>query len=86
MNYSASSLKFSVNSEMLALIRAIIYHRNLHWGAKVLGLALLDIPRTTQPTTAALARKLHTSHSQVSIWRQELIRNQIKIRVGNIQP
>ena len=71
---------------MLQIIRAIIYCPKFHWGAKVLAIALLDLPRSVQPTNAALARKLHTSDSQISEWRQELLRYGFRLTPEIIQP
>ena len=81
MELTDSAFKNACNRDFVPLIRAIIYHPNLHWGAKVLGFALLDLPKMSVPSNAALARKLKTSPSQISVWRQELIRNKFSIRV-----
>lgn len=77
-----SSLRLLAGNALTPIIRAIVYSTRLSWGAKCLGIAFLDTPATSSPTNAALARKLHSSPSQVSIWRSELSRNNISIRIS----
>ena len=77
-----TALRFLSGSALTPVIRALLYSTRLSWGAKCLGLAMLDTPVTSSPSNALLARKLHSSPSQVSIWRSELSRNNITIRIS----
>lgn len=70
-----SAIKRECSGSMSDTIRAILYDRRLTYGAKVLALVVLDSPISSTPKTAVLARKIGSSQSQVSSWRQELIRN-----------
>lgn len=77
MDIDAPSLKRCCGSQFAEIFRAVLYHRGLTWGSKCLFMAMLDLPLTANPTNAAMARKLHSSPSQVSVWRQELTRKKI---------
>jgi len=65
---------------MTDTIRAILYDYQLTYGAKILAFTMLDLPLTRDPSLAFLARKMHASESQVSKWRQELIRRNFPFR------
>lgn len=80
MENKPSALKISCNPDLLVLIRAILYDANLHWGARVLALTLLDLPLPAKPTNARLAFKLKTSVSQIGVWRRELLRHGLRLR------
>jgi hypothetical protein len=80
MNTSASSVKKSCGLEFTEIFRAILYSTRLTWGAKCLAFAILDLPISAIPRNAVMARKLHSSPAQVSVWRQELIRNKLSFR------
>jgi hypothetical protein len=72
MTKSSSFLKHSCKPEFVECFRAIIYSRGLYWGAKVMALALLDMPKSTKTPYAKLARKFHVSPSQISRWKAQL--------------
>lgn len=55
------------------LMRLVLYNNRLTWGARILGIALLDIPLSSDPTHAKLARKLGTSDVQVARWKDQLL-------------
>lgn len=80
MNMSASSVKKCCGVEFTLLFRWVLYHKELTWGAKCLALAILDLPLPAQPSNSALARKLHSSPSQISLWRGELNRQKMIFR------
>ena len=75
LDFPCPTLRKSCNSNFKACFRAILYNPRLTWGAKCLAFAILDLPKATSPILAKLARKLHTSPQQVSVWKKELIFN-----------
>jgi len=84
MNSENTSLKLTYGHPLTQLIRQILYNRKLNRGAKLLALVLLDLPKSAEPSNASLAKKIYSNPSQISLWRQELIRNGFKIRIPNI--
>ena len=80
MDKDAPCVKKCCGSKFTELFRWILYNRELTWGAKCLAMAILDLPITAQPINAAMARKLHSSPSQVSVWRGELTRQKMIFR------
>jgi len=81
-NLPKSSLRLVAGKEMTLFIRSIIYNKDLDWGAQVLGLAYLDTPFESSITNAKMAKKIHTSESQISIWRKQLARARLAPRMS----
>jgi len=79
---TTTTLRFLSGAAITPFLRAILYSTRLSWGAKCLGIALFDTPIGASPTNAALARKLHSSPTQISRWRSELSRNNLTIRIN----
>lgn len=77
-----TTFKFMAGAPLTALVRAILYSTRLSWGAKCLAFTLLDTPVNSAPTNAALARKMRSDPSQVSVWRHQLERNNMYIRLN----
>lgn len=80
MDLTDFSLRKGCSPGIFALIREIIESPKLHYGAKVLGIALLDLPPKKKPTDNQLAFKIKASYCQIALWRQELLRNGFRIR------
>jgi hypothetical protein len=74
------SFKLACGPGMFSRIRGILSDRGLPYGAKILAFTVLDSPLTPNPSNALLARKMHTSTSQVSVWRGILEERGYKLR------
>lgn len=66
------SLKKQSEVRFQIAYRALLYDAQLHWGAKCLGLALIDLPGEGYFDPAAMARKLRTDDVCISRWLKEL--------------
>jgi len=80
MDFTDFNLRTGCTPGIFHLIRAIIESPKLHYGAKVLGIALIDLPPKKKPTDNQLAFKIKASLCQIGLWRQELLRNGFRIR------
>jgi len=68
MKEEKTSIKRACTPEMTEIIRRILYSRHLSYGAKCLGIAILDSPRNKKPRNSILARRLGCRPSQVTKW------------------
>jgi hypothetical protein len=66
------ALKKTTKEPFTSFFRALLFDSELSYGARCFGLACLDRPTTAKIKYAILARRLHCSASQISIWKKEL--------------
>ena len=67
-----SCLRKKLGKELTAVFRQVLYNQNLSYGARCLGLAILDSPRGEIKKNSILSKRLHTDSSTVARWIKEL--------------
>jgi hypothetical protein len=75
------ALKKSTKEPFTSFFRALIYDCELSYGAKIFGLACLDRPSTAKIKFSIIARRMHCSPSQISIWKKELMKRKYEFAI-----
>lgn len=70
---SKTAVRTACSPEFFNWFRAILYNRQLTWGAKCLAFSILDIPPTKKIKLSALARKLGTNTATINQWKKQLL-------------
>jgi hypothetical protein len=75
------ALKKSTKEPFTSFFRALVYDSELSYGARCFALACLDRPSTAKIKYAIIARRLHVSASQISIWKKELTKRKYEFGI-----
>lgn len=67
------SARSACSPEFLNWLRAILYSRKLTFGARCLGLAILDTPPEGRIKLIKFAKKLGTDTATVTKWKKQLL-------------
>jgi hypothetical protein len=66
------NLRKLLGPEMIVPFRALLYNKHLTYGARCLGMAILDSPGMAIKKNSIMAKRLETDSSTIARWSKEL--------------
>jgi len=73
-------LKKFTNHRFQQVFKQILWNKDLSYGAKIYGMAILTVPPQSKVKQKKMAYKLKTDPSQISRWQKQIERAHVEIR------